>query len=195
MPQMPAMPGAVRAPDTRPVWKEARPDAAPGWGADYARQRDQWLVECRRRMGGDRVAGAAVGGILGGILGNRIAGRHDRTVGTIAGAVVGGVAGAAVDGATDRRHARDYCESYLDQYSQPAYAPGYGQPVYGYAYVVPMMMVPAVQPQQTRNCHTTVTRTYEYVTVPVRTRYIHTRTRIIRDKRVRMVPDKRIPMK
>lgn len=207
MPQASMPQAAMRGVDTRPVWKDGRPAAAPApydprgsYGANYARQRDQWLVECRRRMGDNGVGGAVIGGVIGGIAGNRIAGRHDRTVGTIAGAVVGAVAGAAIDKAEDRSRARDYCESYLDSYTPQQSGYGYGQqghgyaPTYGYAtMMVPVMMVPVQQHHAARPCTETIV-TEEWVTVRERRhRHIAPR-RVIRDKRVRMTPDKRLPM-
>ena len=118
--------------------------------------------------------------------------------------------GAAIGNAEDNRQAKDYCESYLDYYSRPgiggypggAYGypvapaaggypagayPPYGYPAYGYA--APMMMVPVAQPVERRPCTRTVT-TEEWITVPVRQRLIPRRA--APDKRVRIVPDKRL---
>lgn len=196
-PPMPHASSLPPMPDMRPDWKDG-PVHAQGHDA---RARESWLAECRRNNSRqDRgLGGAAIGGVLGGILGNRIAGRGDRTVGTIAGAAAGAVAGAAIDRAEDRGRPRDWCESYLDdyyaRYSQPqghGY-PGHGQ-AYGYAYAVPMMMVPAYQharPQQ--ECREEVT--YEYVDVPVRQRRIHRApARVVPDKRIRVAPSKRVPL-
>lgn len=188
----------------------APPPLPPEQAAAYARAREQWLVDCRMQQNRGRdggVAGAVIGGVVGGVAGNVIAGRGDKTVGTLAGAALGAVAGAAIGNAQDNRQAKDYCESYLDYYSRPGYgaypggaygypvAPAAGSgypagayPVYGYA--VPMMMVPVAQPAERRNCTRTIT-TEEWVTVPVRQRTIPRRAP--RDKRVRIVPDKRLP--
>lgn len=147
-----------------------------------------------------------IGGVAGGVIGNRIAGRGNRTVGTIAGAAVGAIAGAAIDKAEDRGRSRDECEAYLDDYyaryngggyAQPGYGEGYydqpsyrGHPAYGYGYAAPMMMVPVmVQPQ--KPCVETVTTT-QYVTRPAR-RTIRRAPRP--DKRIRIAPDKRVPLK
>jgi Glycine zipper 2TM domain len=192
------MPPMGRAVDPRPQWRGQ--DQAPAYdrrayGADYARQRDQWLAECRSRHADNGVGGALIGGVVGGLAGNRIAGRHDRTLGTVAGAAVGAIAGAVIDKSEDRGRIRDECEAWLDQYSQSAQGygqQGYGYPAYGYSYGVAMMMVPVMQ--QRRPCRETIV-TEEWVTVPARHRYIPQRRHIYYDKRVRMVPDKRIPMK
>ena len=86
----------------------------------------------------------------------------------------------------DRSHGRDACEAYLDNY-HARYASGdHG---YGYGYAQPMIMVPVMVPSQ-EPCVETVTT--EYVDRPAR--------RIIRrpaprsDKRIRVAPDKRIPL-
>ncbi|SFF78462.1 Glycine zipper 2TM domain-containing protein [Novosphingobium sp. CF614] len=179
--------------------------------------RDAWLADCRHRLSSrdSGVGGAVIGGVVGGIAGNRIAGRHNRTVGTIAGAAVGAVAGAAIDKAEDAGRNRDECEAYLDDYharyeqggGYPGYGSGYGYgypqgyyPAYGYPaqgccmaqpmMAVPMMMVPIVQAQP----HCTETVEYVYEDVPVRPaprkRYIPKTTKIVPDKRVKVVPIK-----
>lgn len=96
-----------------------------------------------------------------------------------------------------RDSAYTYCEAYFDDYYRtythrgPAYGHGYAYAVPVYA--APMMMThaPVVQPAK-ENCVETVTTTYE----PVRTRVIPRRPaprRVIPDKRIRVVPDKRLP--
>lgn len=200
-----AMPPDARGlPDTRPEWRGPPPPhmmgAPMGYGQVDPRAREDWLVECRRRLSAnDRgLGGAAIGGVVGGVLGNRIAGPGDRAVGTIAGAAVGAVAGAAIDKAEDRGRIRDECERILADHEARApgygYGAGYGYPAPGYpaaygypAYGVPMMMVPVMMmPQGRENCREVVT--YQYERVPVRRRHIHRAP----DKRVRIVPDKRV---
>ncbi len=209
-------------PDSRPEWRgewrgEYQGNRGPGISPEYARARADWLAECRHRQGGDGSSrsgfrGGLIGGLLGGLLGHGIAGHEDKTIGTVAGAAVGAVAGAAIDKSEGQNRARDYCEQYLDRYTaapQPGYGyaqgyqnyQGYGQgygPVYGYA--VPMMMVPAPgrgQPGPAQPCTERRIVTEEWVNVPVRQRIIPRRApprRVFHDKRVRLAPDKRIPM-
>lgn len=185
-------------------------EARERWEAD----RTAWLGECRTRMDerddwGDGyrrkrssgLAGAAIGGVAGGLIGRGIAGRGDKTLGTVAGAVAGAAAGAVIERAagsghdrherTDRRaYSGDYCEQYFNYYTQR------GAGHYGYGYAVPMMMVPVMQMHShghhgSKDCKETVV-TEEWVTErrPDRVRYIR-----VPDKRVRIVPDKRQPMK
>ncbi|HVR90042.1 MAG TPA: glycine zipper 2TM domain-containing protein [Novosphingobium sp.] len=198
MPDMPPPPGMH--PDMRPEWREHGDQAhwqeRGGWEA----QRGEWLDECHRRYGSsdNGIGGAVIGGVVGGLLGNRIAGRGNRTAGTIIGAGVGAVAGTVIDRSEDRGRSRDYCESYLDQYMASygrggyGYGSGYGYgPQLAYGYAVPMMMVPMVQTQAQQPCTETVVTTEEWVTVPGPHRYIPRRP-VVHDKRVRIVPDKRI---
>lgn len=193
------------APDTRPEWRGAPQPAAhhpqghgqPGYDqAAWQQQREGWLAECRSRHGnGNKVGGMVIGGLVGGVVGNRVAGRGNRTVGTVAGAAVGAVAGGAIGDAADKRAARDWCESYLDQHTSwgPGYGQAHGQGVVGYGYAPMTVMVPvayvqvAAPAQEQRECKETIV-TEEWVTVPGRTRYITPRP----DKRVRIVPDKRV---
>ncbi|MDP3906252.1 glycine zipper 2TM domain-containing protein [Novosphingobium sp.] len=219
--QMPAMPPMVSHPVVQPLpagaLRHAVPGApmahpgayhapaqAPGYDpAAWDRARGDWLAECRRRMGGSRstTAGAVVGGLFGGLLGNRVAGRGNRTVGTIAGAAVGAVAGGAIGASADRNRARDYCEAYLEDslagyygQGQAGYGHGYQQAGYGpahYGYAMqPVMMVPVMHhaaPPKARECvETTVIE--EWVPVKTRKRTIAPRP----DKRVKIVPDKRV---
>lgn len=177
--------------DDRPEWREDRMQF----------DREAWLDDCRERVSLHRrdngVGGAVIGGVAGGLLGNRIAGRGNRTVGTIAGAAVGAVAGAAIDKAEDRGRDRDECETWLDDYyagaagyGHPGYAPGYAQPGYGYGYYgagAPMVMVPVMMPG--KPC--VETETVEYVTPRPARRVIPRRP----DKRIRIAPDKRVPLK
>ena len=202
------MPGvAPETVDTRPAWKpEAVPHQMPHHGMAHhgghgggmqaidPQAREDWLAECRRRVArrDSGLGGAAVGGLLGGLLGNRVAGRHHRTTGTVVGAVAGAAAGMAIDKAEDRGRDRDYCEAYLDdyyaRYSQPAYA-GHGQ-TYTWGYAVPMMMVPVARPQRPVCKETVIT---EEIEEPVARRHVHRpRRHIVRDKRVRIAPDKRL---
>lgn len=170
--------------DMRPDWREGRHPG--GYSPDFEAARQDWLEDCRHRVSDNGVGGAVIGGIAGGLIGNRIAGRDNRTVGTVAGAAVGAIAGAAIDKAEDRGRDRDDCEAFLDDY----YARGpQGYPGHGYyGYAVPMVMVPVMLPG--KPCVETVTTT-EYVSRPAR-RYI---PRPRPDKRIRVVPDKRIPLK
>lgn len=200
------------APDTRPEWRGAPQPAAhpaghhpqghaqPGYDqAAWQQAREGWLAQCRSRHGnGNKVGGAVLGGVVGGVIGNRVAGRGNRTLGTVAGAAVGAVAGGAIGDAADRHAASDWCESYLDQHT--TWGPGYGQAhaqgVVGYGYAPMTVMVPvayvqvaAAAPAQPRECKETIV-TEEWVTVPTHIRYIPPRSRP--DKRVRIVPDKRV---
>ncbi|WP_404479529.1 glycine zipper 2TM domain-containing protein [Novosphingobium sp. BL-52-GroH] len=177
---------------------------APAYGGYDRDAREAWLVDCRQRLSSRDlgIGGAVIGGAVGGLAGNRIAGRGNRTVGTVAGAAVGAVAGAAIDKAEDRGRNRDECEAYLDDYyarythgggypGGPAYGyyPAYG---YGYGYgaqgccMQPAMMVPAPQAQP----HCTETVEYVYEDVPVRParRVIPRRSKVVPDKRVKIVP-------
>ena len=170
--------------DMRPDWN-GRDDMQ----ANHHRMRSDRLDQCRRqyRDSDNGVGGALIGGAVGGLIGNRIAGRGHRVVGTVLGAGAGAVAGAIIDRADDGGHnSRDYCESYLDYYSQAQGGYGYAQPMM----MVPVMMVPGPQSQR-RECTETVTTVEEWVTVPARHRTIPAR-RIYHDKRVRMVPTKRV---
>jgi len=149
--------------------------------------REDWLRECRHRLGDNGVGGAVIGGVIGGVAGNVIAGRGDKVLGTVAGAAVGAVAGAAIDKAEDKARVRDRCEAMLE--GGPAYG---GYPAgYGYGYgtmLVPVVMVPAPAPKG--ECKETVTTT-EYVTYePRRSRHIPRRAP---DKRIRTASDKRVP--
>lgn len=172
----------------------------------WARQREDWLRECRYRIGDRRsgATGAILGGVVGGVLGHEIAGRHDRTLGTVTGAAVGAVAGAAIERGTEGRRSRDECESMLDSYHG-----GYGQAGYGYGYAMPVMMVPMAMVAMPTHMHpkkdckevvtTEYVTTYDTVYRKVReVRYksvpTYKRVRIVPDKRVRMVPDKRVPI-
>lgn len=193
-------------PDQRPEWRGAPPPMQPGQPGAYPpgweQARANWLAECRRRHGnGNAVGGAVVGGVVGGLIGNRVAGRGNRTEGTIAGAAVGAVAGAAIGNSADRRAARDYCEAYLEQHTTWGYGQGYGQgyaqPVMGYGYapmtvMVPVAYVQVAAPAQPRECKETIV-TEEWVTVPQpRKHYIAPRPKPRPDKRVKIVPDKRV---
>jgi hypothetical protein len=180
--------------------------------AEWEDRRAAWLDECRARM--DRqddwyddgwgrkrssgVTGAVLGGVAGGLAGRAIAGRGDRGIGTVAGAAVGAVAGAAIERASSGGHQRherrsysgDYCEQYFNYYTQQ------GMGYHGFGYMQPMMMVPVMTMhghghQHGRDCKETVV-TEEWVTVrqPRRVRQIR-----VPDKRVRVMPDKRLPMK
>ena len=183
---------------------------------DYDQQRDMWLAECRHRMGSNGVTGAVIGGVLGGVAGHEIAGRNDRLLGTVAGGVIGAVAGRAIEKAGDRGRANDRCEAMLQGYGQQSYGyqgggygnQGYGNQGYGYAqaYAVPMMMVPVMmvpamaQPAPSRDCKEVVTTEYVTTYETVRRRVMVRRPvthykRVpvyVPEKRVRIVPDKRI---
>lgn len=172
--------------------------------AAFERAREGWLMECRRKHGnGNMVGGAVVGGLLGGLLGHEVAGRGDRTLGTVAGAAVGAVAGGAIGHGADKRSRRDWCEAYLDSHMTYATtwgpAPqGYAGPTYTYAMqpmtmMVPVMMVQAPMAAQTQKkvCKETVV-TEEWVTVRSARRHVYRAAPVVHDKRVRIVPDKRV---
>jgi uncharacterized protein YcfJ len=173
----------------------------------WEQQRESWLAECRRRIGGNSrrgVTGAVLGGVLGGVVGHEVAGRRDKTLGTVAGAAVGAVAGAAIERSTEGRRHGDECEAMLE--NQGGYGYGqYGYPAYGYAPMmmmvpVTMMAVPA-HGHPKKDCKEVVTTEYvtTYDTVYRKVREVryksvptYKRVRIVPDKRVRMVPDKRV---
>lgn len=198
-------PGGHAMPHQAPPagWQQGAP--AAGW----MRQRDDWLVECRRRIGDRRggATGAVLGGVVGGVIGHEVAGRGNRAIGTIAGGALGAVAGAAIERGSNSRRSRDECEAMLDQYQGgygPGYGPGYGHQAYGYGYA-PVMMMPIamvqVPMQPKKDCHehvkTEYVTTYETVYRKVRqVRYksvpTYKRVQVVPDKRVRMVPDKRV---
>ena len=182
------------------------PNAPPPpaqWQGAYEGQnldRETWLRECRRRLGDNGVGGAVIGGVLGGVAGNVIGGRGNRVLGTVAGAAVGAVAGAAIDKAEDKGRVQDRCEAMLANPAPTGAMPG----AYGYAVPmmwVPVMMVPAGQAQMTGQMtgqatgkprvETVVTEEVRYVTVSRRHRTIKHRS--APDKRIRLVPDKRVP--
>ena len=193
------------APDMRPEWRGAQhpqDPAQPGYDqAAWQQAREGWLAECRSRHGnGKMVGGAVIGGVIGGVIGNRVGGRGNRTLGTVAGAAVGAVAGGAIGDAADNRAARDWCEAYLDQHT--SWGPGYGQAhaqgVVGYGYAPMTVMVPVAYvqvataaPAQPRECKETIV-TEEWVSVPTHIRTIPPRPKPRADKRVRIVPDKRV---
>lgn len=176
----------------------------------WARMRGDWLEQCRARTGwrverhddwrrsrhDDGLGGALIGGLAGGVIGNRVAGRGDRLVGTVVGAAAGAAVGVAIDKAEDRGRGHgygydddrrgDYCEQYFDYYTQAGHRGGWG-----WGYAQPMMMVPVMTMGghgHSKVCKETVV-TEEWVTVR------QPRHRVIRDKRVRIAPDKRVPMK
>jgi hypothetical protein len=148
------------------------PDTRPVWQGPASvmpdpRTRDAWLRECYRRTD------YYYGGYDGWREGRRKHRRHR-------------------DDRYDRGPAYGYCEAYFDDWYRTG---GYG---HAHAYAVPMMTyampmayaaAPVAQPSQ--NCVETVTTEY----VPVRRRVIHRRPapRAVPDKRVRIVPDKRLP--
>jgi hypothetical protein len=199
-------------PDNRPEWRGAPPQMGlpgqppiqpgqpgvypPGW----EQARADWLTQCRRNHGsGNKVGGTVVGGLIGGVIGNRVAGRGDRVVGTVVGAGVGAVAGGAIGDGADKRTARDWCESYLEQHTSwgQGYQQGFGQPVVGYGYAPMMVMMPVAYVQvqgqtQPRECKETVVyEDYVTTTTPARYRTVTSYTRVP-DKRVRIIPDKRV---
>jgi hypothetical protein len=174
-----------------------RGDEAARYGGYDPQAREAWLADCRHRLSArdSGVGGAAIGGVAGAVAGNRIAGRGNRTVGTLAGAAVGAAAGAVIDKAEDQGRNRDECEAYLDdyyaRYTQTGGYPGYGgyaEPVYypGYGYP-PQGWQPVMAPQPP---HCTETVEYVYEDVPVRParRVVPRRAKVVRDKRVKLVP-------
>lgn len=196
---LPAMPAPTNAPAPYPGYDPVA----------FENAKEDWLYECRRRIGGKRkggLTGGVIGGVVGGIAGSAIAGRGNRTAGAVIGGVAGAAAGAAIGSAADRRKARetmDYCESYLEDhfarqqsYGGYGYAAGYNPGYHGYA-AQPVMMVmmpvgavpiaaaPAVVPMTPqRNC-TETTVIEEWVPVTTRKRYIAPRRHVVPDKRVR----------
>jgi len=178
-------------------WQQPYASYGPQAGPDGPppQNREEWLRECRHRLGDNGVGGAVIGGVLGGVAGNVIARHGDKVLGTVAGAAVGAVAGAAIDRAEDRSRTRDRCEAMLD--APPPVPAGYGYPGYG-VMMVPVMMVPVQQPAARGECKETVTTT-EYVTYETRRSRIIPRraptkaVRIVPDKRVKITPDKRVP--
>lgn len=183
----------AQAEQQRIAWEEAKAD---------------WLAECRTRFGHKgRTTGMIVGGLVGGVAGSAITGSGNRVVGAIAGGTLGAVAGSAIGNASDKRRARDYCESHLDDYlarQQSGYGPvgyspaglGYTAPSYAYGYTMqpvmtagPMTMVPVAAPAAPKQDCKETTVIEEWVTVS------HPKRRIIHDKRVRIVPDKRVRTK
>ncbi len=112
LPPMPPMshaaPGTMPGgPDMRPEWRGSYPQGGYNadharYAAEYDRQREEWLRECRRRHTSSGLGGAAVGGVIGGIAGSGIAGRGNRTAGAVVGAVAGAVAGAAIERGSSR---------------------------------------------------------------------------------------------
>lgn len=195
-------PQPVPAPPARPLGYEqpAAPHAAYDEAA-WQRAREDWLAECRRnhKGGKGKVTGAIVGGLVGGVIGNQVAGKGDRTLGTVAGAAVGAVTGGAIGNQADNNRARDFCEAYLDRYTAQTstYAPstyaaptGYAPAGYAYAYQPVMVMMPvmvATPPAPRRECVETTVIT-EWVEVAPGKPHKHRVT----DKRVKLVPDKRV---
>lgn len=160
------LPGATMpsGPDMRPVWQGATSGAAAEQpGLPDLRTRDAWLNECHRRT-----ALYYDGWGRGDHRGHHRRHRGDRA---------------------DSGPGYSYCEAYFDDYyrtyAQRGYAQAYALPVMAYARPVaaPQMV------QQSAPCEEVVTTEY----VPVSTRYIPRRApqRIIRDKRIRIAPDKR----
>jgi uncharacterized protein YcfJ len=169
--------------------------AAVNYGFDPA-AREAWLADCRQRVSArdSGLGGAVIGGVVGGLAGNRIAGSGDRTVGTIAGAAIGAAAGAAIDRAEDSARYRDECEAYLDDY-YARYVHGAYYPAPAYAYpgsdcCMAARMVPVARTEP--EC----TETVEYVYEDVPARPAPKKRYIPRpDKRTKIVPDKRVPIK
>lgn len=192
--------GGYDGPPPPPEWHQGpmHPGGPGAYPPGWEQARADWLGECRRRHSGGKTAtGAVLGGVVGGVIGNRVAGRGNRTVGTIAGAAVGAVAGGAIGSAADRRDGGDWCETYLER--NMTWGQGYpaGGMVQGYGYAPMTMMVPVAYVQvpvqsQPRECKETVVY-YDTVrtTTPARYRTVTTYKRVP-DKRVRIVPDKRV---
>lgn len=199
-------------PEQSPRYDEVLPPPQPVYAPVAAAPlpnpgREAWLADCRQRVSArdNGVGGAVIGGLVGGVAGNRIAGRGNRTVGTLAGAAVGAAAGAVIDRAEDAGRSRDECEAYLDDYYARYQAGSDGRvyggamPAQGYAYAygypqgytngccgaVPVMMVPApVQAQP--DCVETIEYVYEEVPVRRKAYRPAKRTKIVRDKRVKL---------
>jgi hypothetical protein len=94
-------------------------------------------------------------------------------------------------GEDGRRPDYDYCEAYFDDwfahFGQGGYA--YGGYGYGYPQPMPMMMVPVRHQVRDRDCVCEVVSEE----APARRRVIY-RPRPVHDKRVRIAPDKRVPV-
>lgn len=203
---VPPPPPGMAMPQGMPVAPVmAAPMAQPGYDqAAFENARQDWLAECRHNHGhGNTVGGGFLGGILGGIIGHEVAGHGDKTLGTVAGAAVGAVAGGAIGHGVDKRGRRDWCEAYLDSHMTttttwgPAPA-GYTGPTYSYAMqpvttMVPVMMMQQPVAVQTRPCKENVV-TEEWVPEPNARRIIPRRRPVVHDKRIRVVPDKRVPV-
>ncbi len=208
-PPPPPMGGWRDAPPPPPEFREQGDWGQGDWDRDGNRARADWLAECRHRIGARRsggATGALVGAAVGGVAGNAIAGRGDKLAGTLIGAGAGAAVGLAIDRAVSReRRPGDYCEAWLDRYGhgseRPGYGYGYQQAAYGFAYQPMMVMVPVAAPMMMmqqpaparRECREVVTydTVVDYVPGPAR-RVVPPRARP-HDKRVRIVPDKRVP--
>lgn len=161
--------------------------------------REEWLEECRTRYKrGDSkggILGALLGAVGGGIAGNRIA-DGERLGGTLIGAGIGGLAGAAIGSAISsggKRRAKKGCEAWLDQYYSGGYGGQYGyyQPQ-AYTFVYTMQPVLVAVPQQ-RIVREYVTEEWVTETVHVpHTTHLPAKRKIVRDKRVKTTPTKRI---
>ena len=172
--------------------------------ADYDRARADWIGECASRYredhrGNGGLIGGLLGALVGGFAGNRIDDKGDRWAGTLIGAGVGGVAGAAIGalanaGSRKKSDAKavTWCEDYLASHTPAAPAYGYGgYGGYGYSYGQGVMMVPVMVPKK-RNCQCQdVIEEIVEEPRPIR-RYI---PKPQPDKRIKLSPDKRIPLK
>ena len=170
----PAYGAPVAPPVARPpVLRPPVPVGFPDEDGDYRDAREEWLDECRDRLGvGRRERGGVIGGLLGavagGVAGNRIY-DSERLAGSLIGAGVGGLAGlaigSAIAGSGDRRRI-DRCEAYLLDYDRQSRgyheAPGYGAygAYQGHTGYVPVMV--AVPQQRVVREYVTV----EYVDAP-----------------------------
>ncbi|WP_114521188.1 glycine zipper 2TM domain-containing protein [Altererythrobacter sp. ZODW24] len=159
--------------------------------------REEWLDECRARYKrGDSkggILGALLGAVGGGIAGNRIA-DGERLGGTLIGAGIGGLAGAAIGSVisgSGKRRAKKECEAWLDQYYGGGYRGGYYQPQ-AYTYVYTMQPVLVAVPQK-RIVREYVTEEWVTETVHVpQTTYVPAKRKVVREKRVKTTPTKRI---
>ncbi len=178
----------------------AYPQQAAAYPPQPRFDREEWLDECRARYKrGDSkggILGFLLGAVGGGIAGNRIA-DGERLGGTLIGAGIGGLAGAAIGSAissSGKRRAKKECEAWLDEYYNGGYRGQYGgyyQPqAYTYVYTMQPVLVAVPQKRVVRE-YVTEEWVTETVHVP-QTTYVPAQRKIVREKRVKTTPTKRI---
>lgn len=173
--------------------------ARPAWGFGWSRYYDDFVltdrwgrvydwrrgddarsgggIDCRRRRGSG-IVGAIVGGVVGAVAGNVIAGAGDRLAGSLIGGGVGALAGQAIDRGSHR--GRCTREGYYedDGYDRPDPRPHWDMAWAGGCQCTQTVteVVEPGYPIVTRK----VSYVTEYVRVPVRTKYVVTRTKYVR---------------